>query len=503
MARAQAGVAEGSELQRTLVLLTVSSCTMLYSLTVTIVNVTLPQLQGALSATPDQVAWVITLNLVATAVATPVTGWIVGRFGQRQVMIWAVVGFTISSLMCATATSLAPLLLYRIGQGTFGAPMVPLAQAIVVATYPPERRAMAQGWFGMAVVVGPAVGPVFGGYLAEEYNWRWVFLLLVPLCLMALMMVLAFIKDRGRQAGVRLDWTGFLALSIAVTCLQLVMDRGERLDWFDSTEIILLTAAMAASLYVFLVHTLTYEKPFISPSLFRDRNFAVGLVFVFVYGMLNFTPITLLPPLLQNLKGYPDSLIGYVLGSRGVGMVVGFFLAGRMGRLDPRIGMFLGLGLVALSGVMLMNFSVDTSFAELAWMGFIQGLGTGLMWVPLSIVTFATLPSEKLPEAAALFHLLRNFGSSIFISLSVMAAVRTGRITYAELSENITTLRDSTHLPWVTGPRSLDNLPDLLALAGEVGHQAQLIGNLNAFALYTAAAILTMPFLLLVRIRKR
>ncbi|HEX5078073.1 MAG TPA: DHA2 family efflux MFS transporter permease subunit, partial [Geminicoccaceae bacterium] len=476
---------EESDLQRALVLLTVSSCTMLYSLTITVVNVTLPQLQGALSATPDQVAWVITLNLVATAVATPVTGWIVARFGQRQVMIWAVVGFTVASLLCATATSLAPLLLYRIGQGAFGAPMVPLAQAIVVATYPPERRAVAQGWFGVAVVLGPALGPVLGGYLAEQHDWRWVFLLPVPLCVVALLMVLAFIRDRGRQDDARLDWTGFLALSVAVTCLQLVMDRGERLDWLQSSEIVLLAAAMAASFYVFLVHTLTHERPFISPGLFLDRNFAVGLVFVFVYGMLNFTPITLLPPLLQSLQGYPDSLIGWLLGSRGAGMVLGFFLAGRMGRLDPRIGMLAGLGLVALSGVMLMRFSIDTSFAELAWMGFIQGLGTGLMWVPLSIATFATLPAEKLPEAAALFHLLRNFGSSIFISLSVMAVSRTGRITYAELSEHISSLREATRLPWVLGPRSLDELPDLAALAGEVERQAQLIGNLNAFALYT------------------
>jgi DHA2 family multidrug resistance protein len=219
--------------------------------------------------------------------------------------------------------------------------------------------------------------------------------------------------------------------------------------------------------------------------------------------MLNFTPLTLLPPLLQSLKGYPDSLIGYVLGSRGVGMVLGFFLAGQMGRLDPRVGLSVGLGLVALSGVMLMDFQVGTSFGALAWMGFIQGLGTGLMWVPLSIVTFATLAPEKLPQAASLFHLLRNFGSSIFISLSVMVASRTGRISYSELSEHISPLREPAQLPWVMGPRALDSLPDLLALSGEVGRQAQLIGHLNAFALYTAAAVLTMPFLLLVRIRRR
>jgi DHA2 family multidrug resistance protein len=377
MARADAGI-EGSDLQRTLVPLTVSSCTMLYSLTATIVNVTLPQLQGALSATPDQVAWVITLNLVATAVATPITGWI-ARFGQRQVMIWAVVGFTISSLLCATATSLAPLLIYRIGQGAFGAPMVPLAQAIVVATYPPERRAVAQGWFGVAVVLGPAIGPVLGGYLAEKLA-------------LGVSAARAAMRDRAadgpgvhqgpRSPGgspARLDG---IPGALSRRHLPAAGDgSGRAAGLLESSEIVLLTCAMAASFYVFLVHTLTHDKPFISPSLFLDRNFAVGLVFVFVYGMLNFTPITLLPPLLQSLKGYPDSLIGYVLGSRGVGMVLGFFLAGRMGRLDPRIGMLVGLGLVALSGVMLMNFSIDTSFGELAWMGFIQGLGTGQPWL--------------------------------------------------------------------------------------------------------------------------
>jgi DHA2 family multidrug resistance protein len=274
MSRPTSNVAAvGGDLQRTLILLTVSLCTMLYSLTVTIVNVTLPQLAGALSATPDQVAWVVTLNLVATAVATPLTGWAVARFGQRQVMIWAIAGFTVSTLLCATATSLPPLLAYRIGQGAFGAPLVPLSQAIVVATYPLERRAMAQGWFGMAVVVGPALGPVAGGYLAEAYNWRWVFLLLVPLCLAALVMVMVFIRDRGPRGGAPLDWTGFLALSIAVTCLQLVMDRGQRLDWFDSTEILLLATLMAGSFWVFLAHSFTHERPFISPASFSTATF--------------------------------------------------------------------------------------------------------------------------------------------------------------------------------------------------------------------------------------
>jgi MFS transporter, DHA2 family, multidrug resistance protein len=354
----------------------------------------------------------------------------------------------------------------------------------------------------MAVVLGPAVGPVVGGYLAEAYNWRWVFMLIVPFCLAAQILVLAFIREGGRQAAARLDWTGFLALSIAVTCLQLLMDRGQRLDWFDSGEIIILSALMGLSFWVFLAHTFTAEQPFIAPSLFLDRNFAIGLVIVFVYGMLNFIPITLLPPLLQNLKGYPDSLIGYLLATRGAGLVLGFFLAGQMGRLDPRVGLTIGLGLIAWSGVMLMDLEIGTSVEALAWMGFIQGLGCGLMWVPLSIVVFATLPPERLPEAAAIFHLSRNFGSSIFISISVMAAARTSRMTYAGLAEQASPLNEVVRWPFVMGERSLDDLGGMIRFADEINRQAQLIGYLNAFLLYTLAAVAALPLLPFVRIRR-
>ncbi|MGI9493172.1 MAG: DHA2 family efflux MFS transporter permease subunit [Geminicoccaceae bacterium] len=493
---------EENAVHRTLVLLTVSLCTMLYSLTVTIVNVTLPQLQGALSATPDQVAWIVTLNLVATAIVTPMTGWMVGRFGRRPVMIWAVFGFAVSSLLCATATSLAPLLAYRIGQGAFGAPLVPLSQALIVATYPEKDRAMAQGFFGMSVVVGPAIGPVIGGYLAEEYSWRWVFILIVPLALAALLMVLAFIRDGDRRADARLDWTGFLSLSIAVACLQLIMDRGERLDWFGSAEIIILVALMILSFYVFLAHSFTAERPFISPSLFLDRNFSIALLIVFVYGMLNFTPITLLPALLQNLSGYPDRLIGWLLAMRGFGLVLGFFLAGRMGAFDPRIGLMIGMTLVIVSGIMLMQFNFDTDLMTLAWMGLIQGIGCGLMWVPLSIVAFASLRPEQLPEASAIFHLLRNFGSSLFISISVMAVIRTTKITHAGLSEHISPLNKSFRLPDTQDGFSLESSSSVASIAAELDRQAQLIGYLNAFLLYTAAAVVTIPFLFFVRIKK-
>jgi len=489
--------------QRALVLITVSTCTALYALTMTVVNVVLPQLQGSLSATPDQVAWVVTLNIIATAIVTPMTGWLVARFGQRNVMIGAVSGFAAASLLCATAESLGALLFYRVLQGGFGAPTVPLSQAILLAAYPKAQRAMAQGFFGMAVVIGPAVGPVMGGYLAEEYNWRYVFLFIVPLALIALLSTIAIIRDGGREKSQRLDWTGFLTLSVALTAMQLIMDRGERLDWLDSPLILSCIVIMCVSFYMFIAHTMTHERPFIAPELFRDRNYSVGLFFVFAYGMLNFTPIVLLPALLQNLKGYPDDLIGLLLAMRGMGLVVGFFIAGRMGRFDPRWGLTAGLGLVGFSGIYLSNIDFNVSVDTLAWTGVAQGIGCGMMWVPLTIVTFATLPERLLPQGSAIFHLLRNFGTSIFVSLSVMLVTRTAKLNYSDLTENVTPYNEVLQFPNLIGAWNLDTTRGLAAIGGEIQRQAQMIGYGNAFLLYTVLSFAIIPLLLLIKVKHR
>ena len=494
--------AELSGLQKALILVTVSTCTMLYALTATIINVALPQLQGALSATPDQIAWVVTLNVVATAVVTPMTGWLVATLGQRWVMLGAVAGFAITSLFCATALTLESLLVWRVGQGIFGAPIVPLSQAILLAAYSGRDRAMAQGLFGMAVVIGPAVAPALGGYLAEAYDWRWIFYLIIPFCIAAFFLALIFVREGGRDPAAHLDWTGFLTLSIAIVCLQLMVDRGERLGWMESGEFVVYACAAALSFYLFIAHTATANAPFLNPTLFTDRNYVLGLVLVFIYGMLNFTPITLLPPLLQTLKGYPDSLIGLLLGMRGVGMVIGFFLASRMGGVDPRLSMGIGIVLTGVSGAMMATFEFNVPPSQIAIAGMIQGIGSGMMWVPLTIITFATLPPKWLPEGASIFHLLRNFGSSIFISISFMAVVRTANISYAGLVEQLTPFNEMLRFSFVTGAWTLDDTLGLTKLGAEVSRQALMVGYENAFLLYTAVCFATLPLLLLVR-RKR
>jgi DHA2 family multidrug resistance protein len=491
-----------SSFSRAMILVTVSVCTMLYALTVTIVNVALPQLQGALSATPDQIAWVVTLNVIATAVVTPMTGWLVGRLGERPLLIWAIAGFAVATLLCATATSLETLLLYRICQGAFGAPIVPLSQSILLVNFTGKDRPMAQGFFGMTVVVGPAVGPALGGYFAEAHDWRWVFYLIVPLCALAFLLVVTFIRPTKKADSAKLDWTGFIALSFAIICLQLLVDRGERFDWFASREIIFYACGAAVAFYLFIVHTATSDAPFLKPHLFKDRNFALGLVLVFIYGMLNFTPITLLPPMLHDLKGYPDSLIGLLLAMRGLGMVIGFFTAGRLGWLDPRITFLVGMVLNGISGLILASFNVDVSPDAVAWAGILQGIGSGMMWVPLVTMSFATLPEKFMPDGSSIFHLLRNFGTSIFISLSFMVVVRTARINYAEFAENITPYKESLRLPVVTGAWDIETVEGLARIGSEMDRQAQMVGYDNAFIMYAVVCFASLPLLLLVRVKR-
>src|SRR5215212_11948194 len=305
--------AEGlTAVQRWLILSTVVLGSSLYSTALLTTSTVLPQLQGALSATQDEIAWVMTFNILATAVVTPMTGWLVSRFGTKRVMVSSVALFTLATLLCGMAQSLEVLVLWRILQGGAGAPVVPLSQSILFSTFPRRQHTMVMSVFGMAVAVAPAFGPVFGGYLAESYSWRWSFYMLVPIGICATIGMAWTLPSDNRMTRVRFDWTGFIALATALAAVQLVLARGVRLDWFESTEIIIETLIAAIAFYVFLVHSLGARTPFVNLKLLSDRNYAIGLALVTIYGMLNFTPMVLLPPLLQQQAGFPDALVGEV-----------------------------------------------------------------------------------------------------------------------------------------------------------------------------------------------
>jgi DHA2 family multidrug resistance protein len=486
-------------LQRLLILMSVTLATSLYSMTLMIVTVVLPQVQGSLSTTQDQIALVLTFNLVATAVVTPMTGWLVGRFGRRRLMLTALIGFIASTILCGIADSLAALVAFRILQGAFGAPMVPLAQAITLDTYPRHQHGFAQSVFGMGVVVAPALGPILGGYLTETYNWRWAFFIIVPLGAAALAGVWAYVHDNRPAAKTRLDWTGFLTLSASVVALQLTLDRGHRLDWFEAPEIIIETTVAVVALYLFATHTFTAKRPFIDPKLLLDRNFCLGLLLVAMYGMVNFTPMALLPPLLEGVGGYPSSIIGLLVGMRGVGALAGFFAAMYFGRLDPRIGMLLGFVLLGGTGWYMGQFDPNVGVGSVIATSLIQGFAIGLAWVPLSIATFSTLDRRYLSEGTALFHLLRNIGSSVFISISVALIQRTSQVNYAEIGEAVTPYNERLNYPDLTGLWTTDTLQGLARLSREISRQATMIGYLNAFHLYALACVAVLPFILAMR----
>ena len=497
---ADAGPRQYTSLQRTLILFMLTTTVALYAMSVTIANVSLPQMQGSLAATQDQIAWIVTFNIVATAVATPLTGWLTARFGQRRLLLSALSAFTLFSLACGLATSLPELVFYRVGQGAAGAPLAPLCQAIVLSAYPQSKHGTATSIFGMGVVIGPILAPTIGGYLSEEYSWRWVFYMIVPCGMLSLLGCWSLVPEGLKQAKSRFDWTGFLALGLAVAASQLMLDRGERNDWFESPEIVIEAVIALVGIYIFFVHSFTADRPFLNPRLGLDRNFVVGMLLTLIFGMLNFTPLTLLPSLLKSLQGYPDADIGILLATRGAGTLLGFFALLLGSKYDPRIWLVLGFGLQGIAGWQMAQFDIYVTYGDVALMSFLQGLGVGFLWVPLTLVTFMTLPRDLFPEGSSVFHLLRNFGSSIHISISIALVIRTAKINYGHMTEDVTHFDKS--LPWVLGRWSTESLPGLAAVSSEIQRQGLMIGYVNAFYMYAFTAFAVLPLIALVRKRK-
>jgi DHA2 family multidrug resistance protein len=486
--------------RRILILVMVVLGSTLYATTLLIASTLLPQMQGTMSATQDEIAWAMTFNILATAVATPMTGWLTARFGRRETMIWSVLAFTLTTLMCGLADSLESLILWRVLQGALGAPVIPLSQTILLDTFPKRQQGLVTSIFGMAVVIGPVIGPTVGSMLSEIYSWRWAFYMIVPvgvISFIGLRLTLPYDRPTGQA---RLDWTGFLSLSVAIACVQLVLSRGQRLDWF---EIQIETFIAVVSFWIFLAHSLTAERPFLNLKLLLDRNYSIGLVLVLIYGMLNFTPMVLLPPLLQQHAGFPDSLIGEVIAARGVGATLGFFLAIFVGRMDPRIGLIAGFTVQTLSGVWLMAIDLNVDMTTLMLNSLLQGIAVGVIWVPLTLVTFSNMSGANLAEGTAVYHLLRNIGSSFFISICVAEIVRATSTNYSRMVELVNPYNKSLALPWVTGGWDYETVSGLAKLSREINRQAAMIGYINAFGLYTAASAMAIPLILLIGRRAR
>mgnify|MGYP001765563532 CR=1 FL=1 len=466
----------------------------------TIANVALPHMQGTLSATQDQIAWVLTSYIITAAIVMPMTGYIAGRFGRKRMLVWSVAGFTIASGLCGAAQSLEEAVLARMLQGIFGASLVPVSQSVLLDTFPREQHAKAMSLWGIGVMVAPIMGPTIGGWLTEYYSWRWVFYINLPFGILSLLGVIALVDESKIDRERRFDVFGFLLLGISIGALQLMLDRGKSLYWFESKEIIAEAVISALFFYLFVVHMFTHKRPFIEPGLFRDRNFCVGLVLIFFVGVVLLATLALLPPFLQSLMGYSVFDAGLILAPRGAGTMAGMIIATRlMGRMDPRSIIVLGGVCTSLSLWIMTGFTVDVSEATITWTGVLQGMGLGFIFVPLSTIAFLTLDPLLRTEGSAIYSLVRNIGSGIGISIVVTELADNIQRNHAILTEHITPfnhLLEQGVLPQVWNTQSTQGLA---ALDGMVLKQAVEMAYIQDFHLIMWMTLIIVPLALVMK----
>jgi MFS transporter, DHA2 family, multidrug resistance protein len=482
---------------RTAITVCVILATLMQSLDTTIANIALPYIQGSVSASQDQINWVLTSYIVAAAIMTPPTGFLAGRFGRKRLFLVAVAGFTVASMLCGMAQSLTQIVLFRILQGMFGAALVPLSQSVLIDIYPQERRGSAMALFGVAVMVGPILGPVLGGWLTESYTWRWVFYINLPIGALALLGITTFLPDTERNVGAKLDWFGFGTLSLAIGALQVMLDRGEQLDWFGSVEIWIEAIVAASAFYLFVVHTFTADAPFVRPALFRDRNFAAGTLFIAVVGVSYLASLALLTPYLQNLMNYPIVTAGLVMGPRGIGTMAAMMVVGRLiGRVDTRILLAFGLALTGWGLYQMTGWTPDVSQATIIGNGMIQGAGLGFLFVPLSAVTLSTLAPEHRTEGAGLYNLSRNIGSSIGISAVTSLLTENTQANHADIAAHVTAVNRMFENPMIA--QYWNPLTDAgrAALDAMITQQAQIIAYIDDFKLMMIVTLAAIPLLL-------
>ena len=485
---------------RGIVTFCVMAATLMQALDTTIANVALPYMQGSLAATSDEIVWVLTSYIVAAAIMTAPVGWLSARFGRKRFFLVCLAGFTVASMLCGMAGSLAEMVLFRLLQGVFGAALVPLSQSIMLDIYPVGRRGSAMALWGMGIMIGPIVGPTLGGYLTETYDWRWVFYVNLPFGLLAFTGLWLFLDNNGLRQRSSFDWTGFLVLSIGLAGLQLMLDRGELLDWFGSTEIIVETVLAVLGIYLFIVHTFLAEKPFLSPRIFLDLNFLAGFLLMLAVGMILLASATLLSPYLQSLGNYPIATAGLLMAPRGAGTMAAMMLAGRLSdRVDRRLVMLVGLLMIAATMWDMSTWTPDISVQWLVVTTILQGFGLGLVFIPLQVVAFTTLAAELRTDAAALLSLIRNVGSAIGISVTSFMLTQNTQILHAQIAQYVTPFNrmlqtGAAYLLW--NPTSASGLA---ALNAEVTQQATINAYADDFRLMLYVSLLASPLLLLMR----
>ncbi len=488
------------EVNRGLVTVSVMLATLIQALDTTIANVALPEMQGSLSATLDQISWVLTSYIVAAAIMTPLAGYLASRFGRKRVFLACVAGFTITSMLCGAATSLPEIVAFRFLQGICGAGLVPLSQSALLDTYPREQHGSAMAMWGVGVMVGPIIGPTLGGWLTDAYSWRWVFYINLPIGILAFLGLAAFVPEGRRDKDRPFDLFGFVLLSMAIAAMQMMLDRGQSQDWFSSNEILIELAAAGLFLYLFIAHMFTAQHPFVEPALFRDRNFAVGQLLIFVLGVVLLATMALLPPFLQNLLGYPVLTAGWVMVPRGLGTMIAMFVVGKLvGKVNARILILTGLGLSSFSLWQMAQFDMNVGSWPIVWSAMMQGAGFGFIFVPLSTLTFATLAPQYRNEGSSMYSLLRNLGSSIGVSIVVARLAEMTQANHAAIVEHLTPFRDALNPAILPQAWNWTTQAGAMALNAEVTRQASTIAYIDDYRFLMYVLLAAAPLVLLLR----
>ncbi len=486
-------------LRRNMVTICAMTATIMQALDTTIANVALPYMQGTLSASQDQINWVLTSYIVAAAIMTAPVGWIANRFGRKRIFIICSAGFTIASVMCGLAQDISQMVLFRLLQGVFGAALVPLSQAVMLDSYALHERAKAMSIWGMGVMMGPIMGPSLGAWLTETYSWHWVFFVNLPFGIITVLGLIVFMDETKKNLNLRFDWFGFTALAIAIGALQLALDRGEQLGWLESNEIIAEFIISGIGFYYFFAHSLTASQPFIQFALFRDRNFVGGCVFMAVMGLVLYSTMALSSPFLQNVIGYPIITAGVLLATRGSGTFVAMMLVGRLMRyIEARTLIISGLGLTGASLFWMAGWTDQTGVPEIIAISVTQGFGFGLVFVPLSTVAFLTLPGHLRTDGTSMLTLMRNVASSVGISIVIAQLTEGSRRTYAILSQHINPFNHAMQMPDVAGMINMSTDAGRAMADAMVKVQAQIIAFSHDYQLVTLFILASIPLAIMI-----
>ena len=484
---------------RILVTVCAMTATIMQALDTTIANVALPYMQGSLSASLDQINWVLTSYIVAAAIMTAPIGWLADRFGRKKLFVICVAGFTAASFLCALAQNIEQMVAFRLLQGMAGAALVPLSQSVLLDAYSAEERSSAMAIWGVGVMLGPIMGPTLGAWLTDNYSWHWVFLINLPIGVLTVAGLLFFMQETKRQEHLRFDWFGFIALAIGIGSLQLMLDRGEQVGWFGASEIWVELIVAVVGFYYFFAHSLTTPEPFVRFELFKDRNFVSGCVFMVVIGVVLFGTMALVTPFMQNLLGYPIQTAGFLLGSRGVGTLLTMMAAPRLMRmLETRYLILAGLLFTGGTLYWMTGFSFDTSQETIVVTSILQGVGLGLLFVPITSVAFQTLPGHLRNSGTSILTLVRNIGSSVGISMVIANLTDKTIEMHARLTEHVTPFNGALQMPDVMNHLNVQTDAGRALLDQIVTQQAMMIAYLNDYKLLMALTLVMIPLVMII-----